>query len=320
MTQPRKRLVSYSDTVYYHCIARCVRRAFLCGKDPVTGYDFEHRRQWIVDRLHELSSVFAIDLCAYAVMNNHYHVVLRIDLKQAEAWTDEEVAVQWCQLFSGPSCVQRWMKGLTLETSERDQVQQTIELWRQRLTDLSWFMRCLNESIARMANQEDRCTGRFWEGRFKSQALLDERAVLACMAYVDLNPIRAAIAATPEQSHYTSIKARIDQPNENPLRPFSGTADDAQGIPFTFQGYLELVDWAGRVVRSDKRGFIPSDLPPIVTRLGVDPKNLARFLVEKQDFPRAIGPVGQMRKLAKSLGGHFFRGISIGRRLCTVTN
>jgi len=139
------------------------------------------------------------------------------------------------------------------------------------------------------------------------------------MAYVDLNPIRAAIAATPEQSHYTSIKERIDQPNENLLRPFSGTADDAQGIPFTFQGYLELVDWAGRVVRSDKRGFIPSDLPPIVTRLGVDPKNLAWYSVEKQGFPRAIGPVEQMRKLAKSLGGHFFRGISIGRRLCPVT-
>jgi len=319
MTQPRKRLVSYADTVYYHCIARCVRRAFLCGQDPLTGFNFEHRRQWIVDRLHELSAIFAIDLCAYAVMNNHYHVVLRINLEQAAAWSDEDVAEHWCRLFRGPDCVQHWLKGHPLDATELCRVQQYIELWRQRLADLSWFMRCLNEAIARMANKEDRCTGRFWEGRFKSQALLDERALLACMAYVDLNPIRAAIAATPEQSHYTSIKERIDEPNENPLRPFSDTADDAQGIPFTFQGYLELVDWAGRVVRSNKRGFIPSDLPPIVTRLGVDPKNLARYLVEKQDFPRAIGPVEQMRKLAKSLGGHFFRGISIGRRLCPVT-
>jgi hypothetical protein len=208
------------------------------------------------------------------------------------------------------------MKGLTLETSERDQVQQTIELWRQRLTDLSWFMRCLNESIARMANQEDRCTGRFWEGRFKSQALLDERAVLACMAYVDLNPIRAAIAATPEQSHYTSIKERIDQPNENPLRPFSGMADDAQGIPFTFQGYLELVDWAGRVVRSGKRGAIPDDLPPILTRLGMNPSELAKFLINKQDFPRVIGPIEHMRRMAQSLGGHFFKGAAIAKWLC----
>jgi REP element-mobilizing transposase RayT len=316
MTQPRKRLVSYSDTVYYHCIARCVRRAFLCGKDPVTGYDFEHRRQWIVDRLHKLSSVFAIDLCAYAVMNNHYHVLLYINLKQAEAWTDEEVAVQWCRLFCGPSCVQRWMKGFVLETAERDLVQQTIELWRQRLTDLSWFMRCLNESIARMANQEDHCTGRFWEGRFKSQALLDERAVLACMAYVDLNPIRAAIAQTPEQSDYTSIKERIDRPNENCLRPFSGSADEAEGIPFTFSNYLELVDWAGRVVRSGKQGAISDNLPPILIRLSMNPSELAKFLINKQDFPRAIGPIEHMRCMAKSLGGHFFKGAAIAKWLC----
>jgi REP element-mobilizing transposase RayT len=318
MTQPRKRLVSYSDTVYYHCIARCVRRAFLCGKDPVTGFDFEHRRQWIVNRLQELSSVFAIDMCAYAVMNNHYHVVVRINLEQAAAWADDEVAAQWCQLFRGPDCVQRWMKGYPLDEAERYQVQQCINLWRERLIDLSWFMRCLNESIARMANQEDGCTGRFWEGRFKSQALLDDRALLACMAYVDLNPIRAAIAQTPEQSDYTSIQERIDQPDENRLRPFSDTADDAEGIPYTFRGYLELVDWAGRVVRSDKRGTIPDDLPPILTRLGMNPTELAKFLVNKQDFPRAIGPLEHMRRMAQSLGGHFFKGTAIGKRLCSA--
>lgn len=316
MTQPRKRLVSYSDTVYYHCIARCVRRAFLCGRDPLTGFNFEHRRQWIVDRLHELSSVFAIDLCAYAVMNNHYHVVLRINLEQSAAWTDGEVAERWCQLFRGPDIVQLWLKGHSLNPAQIHLVQQCISLWRQRLADLSWFMRCLNEAIARMANKEDQCKGRFWEGRFRSQALLDERAVLACMAYVDLNPIRAAIARTPEQSEYTSIKERIDNPKSLNLRPFSGTDDDTQGMPFSLQSYLELVEWAGRVARSDKRGSIRSELPPIVARLRMDEKHLTRFLADKQSFPRAIGPVKQMRKLAKSLGGHFFQGIAIGRGLC----
>ena len=141
MTQPRNRLVSYADTVYYHCIARCVRRAYLCGKDPLTGFDFQHRRQWIVDRLHALSAIFAIDVCAYAVMNNHYHVVLRINLEQAAAWSDEDVAVRWRQLFQGPDCVQHWLKGHSLEAAELSRVQQYIDLWRQRLSDLSWFMR-----------------------------------------------------------------------------------------------------------------------------------------------------------------------------------
>ena len=268
--------------------------------------------------MHDLSSVFAMDLCAYAVMNNHYHVVVRVNLEQAAAWMDEEVAAQWCRLFRGPECVQRWMKGYSLDEAERHQVQQCVDEWRDRLTNLSWFMRCLNESIARMANQEDRCTGRFWEGRFKSQALLDERALLACMAYVDLNPIRAVIAQTPEQSDYTSIKERIEQPEQNRLRPFSDSTDDAEGIPFSFRGYLELVDWGGRVVRSDKRGAIPDDLPPILTRLAMNPTELARFLVRKQDFPRAIGPLEHMRRMAQSLGGHFFKGNGISQKLCSA--
>ncbi|MGD8930165.1 MAG: hypothetical protein PVI22_14415, partial [Lysobacterales bacterium] len=111
MTQPRKRLVSYSDTVYYHCVSRCVRRAFLCGQDSVTGFNFDHRRGWIVNRLRELAGIFAMDICAYAVMSNHYHVVLRVNLEQARRWSDREVAERWCRLFKGPDLVQRWLSG-----------------------------------------------------------------------------------------------------------------------------------------------------------------------------------------------------------------
>jgi len=151
--------------------SRCVRRAFLCGKDTHTGFDFEHRRQWIVDRIKLLCSMFAIDMCAFAIMSNHYHVVIRINVDQVKQWSDQEVARRWMQLFSEPLLMHQYLGNASLTVAEKEYVASLFSTWRGRLGDLSWFMRCLNEPIARLANCEDQCTGRFWEGRFKSQAL-----------------------------------------------------------------------------------------------------------------------------------------------------
>jgi hypothetical protein len=135
-------------------------------------------------------------------------------------------------------------------------------------------MRCLNEPIAREANREDKVTGKFWESRYTSQALLDEKALAACMVYVDLNPIRAQMANTPESSKHTSVQHRIDrtrrtrQPNRidqqpQQLLPFAGNPrnDMPAGLPFCLTDYLELVDWSGRILREDKKGAIPAESP-----------------------------------------------------------
>ena len=211
MTRPRSSLVSLTDTPWYHVVNRCVRRAFLCGQDTATGQNFDHRRGWIETRIRELASVFTIDVAAYAVMSNHYHGVLRVDKARAQALDDEAVLRRWTQLFTGPLLVQRYLSEARSQMGEGEcaKVKEFAELYRQRLHDLSWFMRVLNESIARQANAEDDCTGRFWEGRFKSQALLDEQALLAAMAYVDLNPIRAGMAESLPESLHTSIHARL---------------------------------------------------------------------------------------------------------------
>jgi len=316
MPQPRNRQVSLEDTPYYHCISRCVRRAFLCGKDSRTGFDFEHRRQWIVDRIKLLCSVYAVDLCAYAIMSNHYHVVIRIDAEQAKGWSDEEVAKRWMQIFSGPLLMHQYLGNAGLTDIELEHVADLICTWRHRLADLSWFMRCLNEPIARIANAEDHCTGRFWEGRFKSQALLDARAVLACMAYVDLNPIRAAMAITPEQSEYTSIQERILRPEGSCLRPFTEGKEDDEGIPFGLKDYLELVDWAGREIKRNKRRYIPVHTPPILTRLNMDASPVLDYL-GKADQPTfaALGPVSALRAFAQSLGQCFVKGQMLGKQL-----
>ena len=111
MPQACNRLVSLADTPYYHCISRCVRRAFLCGVDPLSGFDFSHRRDWAVERMQALSRVFALDLCAYAVMRNHYHIVVRVEADAARSWPDREVVQRWLQLFSGPPLAQRYLDG-----------------------------------------------------------------------------------------------------------------------------------------------------------------------------------------------------------------
>jgi REP element-mobilizing transposase RayT len=287
----------------------------LCGRDSHTGFDFEHRRQWIVDRIKLLCSIFAVDPCAYAIMSNHYHVVIRIDADRAKEWTDKEVVKRWMQLFSGDLLMHQYLINADLTKVELKFVAELLVIWRERLCDLSWFMRCLNEPIARMANAEDHCTGRFWEGRFKSQALLDNRALLACMAYVDLNPIRAAIAKTPEQSDYTSIQERIEHPDNHCLTSFSGLNND--GLPCNLEDYLELVDWAGREVKCNKRGYIPANAPPILARLRMDTKPILDYL-SKDEITSfgALGPVSMLKAFAKSVGRRFIKGHAFGARLC----
>ena len=167
MPTPRKALVSLEATPYYHCVSRCVRRAFLCGQDQPSGRCYEHRRQWIEDKLLQLTDSFAINLCAYAIMHNHYHVVLHVDRECAEQWSALDVVERWHQWFKGTALSQRFANGETLLGAKLDAVNERVSVWRQRLSDISWFMRIINEAIARMSNQEDQCTGRFWEGRFK---------------------------------------------------------------------------------------------------------------------------------------------------------
>ncbi|MEC4091369.1 transposase [Pseudoalteromonas rubra] len=276
MPMARKRQVSLSDTKYYHCISRCVRRAFLCGVDRVTGKSFEHRRDWVEEKLLTLAKVFCIDVCGYAVMSNHTHIVLYVDDKKAQRLSDKAIVLRWHKLFKGNWLTHKFINGDALSESERNILDGDIREFRIRLASISWFMRVLNEDIARKANKEDGCTGRFWEGRFKSQALLDEAALAACLAYVDLNPVRAKMAATPETSDYTSIKKRIEYARQGKqpksLLRFAGNPRKhmPKGLPFELTYYIQLVELTGRCLRADKRGCI-CDSQPLLTRLQIAP-------------------------------------------------
>ena len=294
MPMPRNQQINLEDTPYYHCVSRCVRHAFLCGENPITGDSYEHRRAWVENRLLFLASIFSIDVCAYAVMSNHLHVVVHVELEEAGSWSTMEVLKRWHKLHKGTSFTQQYVTGEQLPKYVVSIVEKVAETYRERLTSISWFMKELNEPIARKANTEEKCTGHFWEGRFKTQALLDEAALIACMAYVDLNPIRSSICRTPEASDHTSIKKRVISAREGyqskALHPFVGNPKKAmpKGLPFRLQDYLELVDATGRIIRTDKSGSIDVSLLPILQRLNISTDN---WLAIAKEFEGKTGRV-----------------------------
>jgi REP element-mobilizing transposase RayT len=337
MTRARETLISLEATPYYHCISRCVRRAWLCGEDPYTGKSFEHRRQWVLDRLRELVDIFAIDVCAYAILSNHFHVVLHVDTDKAKNWTNRQVIVQWNRLYNGHMLADRYLTGEVMSKAELEALSELIGKWRTRLHDISWFMRCMNEHLALKANAEDNCKGRFWEGRFKSQALLDEGALLTCMSYVDLNPIRAGLAETPEGSNFTSIQERIEvyakqqksnktkqgsehQPTK--LQPFIGTRghNQTKEIDFELSDYLCLVDWTGRAIRDDKKGAIPSDLAPILERIGLNPDAWVKSIkYYNRHYFSVLGAIDRIKAYAQMQEKNWQRGQrAVQRSYCLV--
>ena len=209
MTTSRSQQICLTETCYYHCISRCVRRAFLCGYDEYSGKSYQHRRDWVEQQLLRQSQAFCIDVAGYAVMSNHFHVIIRVNPELAASLSAEAILDRWQRLYRLDPLMARFKEGDELTDDEKHIVDNEIVRMRDILMSISRFMGYLNERIARRANAEDGCKGRFWEGRFRSQALLDEVALLQCLAYVDLNPVRAGISQNPLQSEHTSIKRRL---------------------------------------------------------------------------------------------------------------
>jgi hypothetical protein len=292
MATPRSQLVDESVTPWYHCISRCVRRARLCGEDRA------HRKDWIVGRLRQLVGIFAVDCGGFAVMDNHLHLLVRLDSPRVRGWSDEEVARRWLTLHPLRGAAGEALPVTPARVRRFAADAAWVARMRARLANLGWFMKSLKEPLARMANREDGCTGAFWEGRFRSVPVLDEEALLAVAVYIDLNPFAAGAAATPESAEHTSLRERLDQaltegatrspraeqPTLDPgLRPIrkpcswlSPTDDQSEegyryGLApgYTLAHHLRLVDAAARLGREGK-ARLHSDAAPIFERLGLD--------------------------------------------------
>ncbi len=332
----RYKTVPENEEGIYHCCVRCVRRAFLYGYDAVTNQDNSHRKTWILDRMRFLAGIFAIDVCAYAILANHYHNILRTRPDIAAGWSDWEVASRWLQLCPRKQGVKK--KPLP---SLEDQIRAIlaspgrVEQLRKRLCSLSWFMGRLNEFIARAANAEDKVKGRFWESRFKCQALLDDIAVIAGMAYVDLNAIRAGLASSLEESDFASIPERIrawqrenqastpTSQNTSPettasanswLCPISSNSQRRGILDISETEYFDLVDQSGRIVREGKQGFIHPDLAPVLERIGAKPESWIDTISNfRTKFQLVAGKHSSIKKFADKIGVRWLTGMAHAR-------
>jgi len=285
----------------------------------LTGRSFEHRKRWIEERILELGGIFAVAVHAYAVMSNHVHVVIEVAPAVAINWPAEEVARRWLGLFRGGKEAKN--TSLELRIKALAAQHERIATLRQRLGCLSWFMRCLNEPVARRANNEDECSGRFWEGRYKCQALLDDPAVLASMVYVDLNPVRAGAAACPEESLHTSLRRRRDTGAvAGRLAPVA-TSIPGESLSITTASYLELVDWTCRVLHPAKRGVVPKQSPAALTQLAVRPTQwICQVPATESGYWRVIGSAELIAYQAHQLGRRWLRGLGFARSLDAISD
>ena len=314
MTAARQSLVDSTITPYYHCISRCVRRAFLCGEGG------GHRKMWIENRLQELSEIFVIGVCGYAVLDNHMHVVLQLNDDIAANLSDEDVIRRWGRLFPPRGKNRERLEISDTWVEQRGNDAAWVKTARARLNSLGWFMKCLKEPLARMANLEDQCRGTFWESRFKSIAILDEEALLTTLAYVDLNQLSAGVANTPEESEYTSVKTRVDhcrdegtlkamieqpqdrtrhdlaQENESfwlvPIEDRREHGGTRKGVTpnMNLASYLRLLDWSSRLLRRGK-ARVPREVGGILDRLGTSAGHWQERLEKLTGVGRIYGVV-----------------------------
>ena len=332
MAIARAQLVDAALTRWYHCVTRCVRRAFLLGEGD------HNRREWIENRLEELAGIFAVAVGGFSVMNNHLHVLLRLDPDVARGWSDDEVVRRWGRLFP-PRDKSRQPIPVTEEWVQwRLSDAQWVATARQRLQNLGWFMKCLKEPLSRLANRQDKTRGTFFEGRFKRVAVLDEEALLTIGVYIDLNPVAANIAKTPETSDYTSIKQRVDHVEARgktaELEAASGGSvagsQAAAGLEeslwlcpiedrreldspregmipgFSLGSYVKLVDYTGRLFREGKAS-ISADLVEIFERLGCSAQSWQMIESRKLRGDRLLGRFfaasrEKLREIAERLG------------------
>ena len=331
MAIARKQLVDSETPGFYHCTNRCVRRTFLCGLDELTGKDYSHRKGYLEKMLFELCDIFSVEIFAYAIMSNHYHIVLYLDPLLPLSWSDKQVAEKWLKAYPTRLDNPKFAKQRELKKQAIMGDEKKLKLYRERLGSLSWFMSRLNEPLAKQSNLEDVCTGRFWEGRYSSQVLLDEAAVFSCMAYVDLNPVRAKVTERLEESNHTSIQNRINAIKEkepvniqayldSSIQAISSSINN-KTLPMNLKSYIELVEWTGKNILYPNKSTMPQSISSTLSNLNLQQNHWLKQIENYNNhYCHVVGTVEQIREKAKQLKLRCMRGVSAAKLLYQKPN
>ncbi len=281
MRKPRRQILDPTISCYYHVTSRCVQGDYLLRDDDDT------RKTMMQDLLRKLHDAYAVDVCSFSIMDNHFHGVLRLNPDAAERWTDRQVMERWGKIHP-PRNGSRRPLPITEEWIDQ-QVADTknVAKTREKICSASQFMKDLKQPIAEFVNRQNKRKGHFWDGRFNSVAILDDVGLLAVNSYVDLNPFAAGMYEIPEDARHTSLYERIhvlkaaQKPSDDgkvqwlvPIEALGEMAEDfdpkCQGMlrGVSEKDYVTFVDSVARLVRPGKDHLDEGALP-ILKRLNI---------------------------------------------------
>lgn len=346
MTSARKDIMHPDKIETFHVYNRCVRGGFLLGNDDVTGKDYSHRKNWIPERLRFFAGIFCIDIVVYAIMENHFHLILQNRPDLALRLTPNELATRWLKLHPTKPMKKEARFAPTADEIKDVLIRFKKETLSKRFADISWFMRELDQYVAVKANKDDKCRGSFFESRFKSQLLADDKAKLTCAIYCDLNEIRSKLANSVENSFFTSAhlrsQAEIAKRNlksfekinlKKPLTyhqdknikeqtaqaqlgdwlaPFKNQENTSHkpALNITLEKYLELLDYTGREYHKKKPGIIPGTIAPILDAMDLDHKHWMQNIQNYGKwYYRVLGPLAKLQDQLSATKQLWFKGI-----------
>ncbi|QDS95903.1 hypothetical protein FF011L_47040 [Roseimaritima multifibrata] len=206
----RSEVFKANEIGVYHAMNKTTRGIYLFGIDLTSENDYRDRRGWYRDRMALLARFFCIDVLAYSIMSNHWHAILRNRPDLATKLTPREVAIRWLSVTSRAKC--RNKNGGKITEAEIAKIvndPEAVEERRARLSNISWFVRQMCQTLSRRCNKEDQVTGHLFGNRFQMNRLPTEEEILAGMLYVDLNPLRAGLADALDDFAEVSISERL---------------------------------------------------------------------------------------------------------------